>query len=641
MSSLLPTAPAAGADLGSGVAPAPVPVPVPVPAPVRRAVAGFNSFRSQLIGLFGALAFVVVVGLSWPLGRMLTDEALRERGQALHTTASSVALMLAEGMRERLREVELMADTSQVHDLGLHPARWAREIAWLRHGRPHYAWIGVADAQGMVLAAHNGMLKGRDVSQRSWFSAALQQPYLGDVHTAKLLASLLPAPAGGEPLRFLDLAAPLRNPGGQTIGVLAVHVDWRWVQHVIDGVRSRQAYDEGVRIFILDRQGRVIHRPAGNKRGGEGPLPAIPSARPALSAWLDASKELVVGVRLPQVDGMADLGWTVVAAQPEEPVLAHVDAVRRTVLGWGALAAVLAALLGAVIARWFSAPLLSLIAAAQRICAGERNLDIGTVAPMHTSELQVLSQSLSTMTHALVARELELRGMNAELEARVAERTAELDALNRHLAELAHQDGLTGLHNRRFADQMLATQLALNRRRGGALGVLLADVDHFKSVNDRHGHAVGDAVLQAVSASLRATVRESDVVARWGGEEFLVILPECDHAGLLQVAEALRRAVASLNVPVAGPCTISIGGAVAHDGAQTAAGLLHAADEALYAAKREGRNRVVLSPPAPPSAPSPAPQPADGPACERQPADVPACDPPPADAMAPDPQPAR
>jgi diguanylate cyclase (GGDEF)-like protein len=578
---------------------------IPQPTPPGAAPRTLR-FGAQLIGLFGGLAFVLVVALSWPLGRMLTEQALRERGQALHTTASGVALMLAEGLRERLREVELMAEASQAHHIGLQPARWQREIAWLREGRPHYAWIGVADASGTVLAAHGDLLLGQDVSQRPWFRQALARPFLGDLHPAKLLSQLLPRPASGEPLRFLDLAAPLRDEQGRAIGVLGVHINWDWAQHVIDGVRSREAYGDGVRVYIVDREGRVIHHPAGSRRGGQGVLPAVPRPQPALLAWLDAEPELAVGVPLPRQSGLPDLGWTVVATQPEAPVLAHVQAVRRTVLSWGALAGICAMVLAALAARRFSQPLGRIQRAAEQISDGDRNVDIAAVVGrQRTREMAGLAQSLATMTRSLMARELEVRGMNAQLESRVAERTEELAAANRHLAELAHQDGLTGLHNRRFADQMLATQLALNRRRGGALGVLLADVDHFKGVNDRHGHAVGDAVLQAVSASLRATVRESDVVARWGGEEFLVILPECDHAGLLQVAETLRAAVASLNVPVAGRCTVSIGGAVAHDGAQTAAGLLHAADEALYAAKRDGRNRVVLAPLAQPSATAP------------------------------------
>jgi diguanylate cyclase (GGDEF)-like protein len=199
------------------------------------------------------------------------------------------------------------------------------------------------------------------------------------------------------------------------------------------------------------------------------------------------------------------------------------------------------------------------------------------------------------MTGRLLEREQELARSNEALEARVAERTAALERANEELAALAHQDGLTGLRNRRAADERLAHELARHRRLRRPLGVLLADIDHFKSINDRHGHAVGDAVLRAVAQRLAASLRETDLAARFGGEEFLVLLPETDRAGLARVAEKLRAAVEALNLEQVGTVTTSLGGAVAEDGAGDAALLLERADQALYGAKAAGRNRVVVS----------------------------------------------
>jgi two-component system cell cycle response regulator len=164
--------------------------------------------------------------------------------------------------------------------------------------------------------------------------------------------------------------------------------------------------------------------------------------------------------------------------------------------------------------------------------------------------------------------------------------------------EMAVTDPLTGLRNRRYVRRHLDGVL-----RGAGAAVLLMDVDRFKAINDTHGHAIGDAVLQEVAARMRGQVRAADVVARYGGEEFLVVMAGTTAADVLAVAERLRAAVAAEPVVVDGlalPVTISIGVAVATQG-MGAEQVLGAADAALYRAKRDGRDRVVLAePPDPP-----------------------------------------
>ena len=165
------------------------------------------------------------------------------------------------------------------------------------------------------------------------------------------------------------------------------------------------------------------------------------------------------------------------------------------------------------------------------------------------------------------------------------------DVLRRHgadaraVAELAFVDQLTGLANRRGALRWLETL------QPGSL-VVLVDVDHFKRVNDVHGHATGDEVLVAVAGRLRAAVREGDVAVRWGGEEFLVLLRDADEAEWPLVAERLRAAVAATGREP--PVTASVGGAAVCDGEDWEAALARA-DAALYDAKAAGRDRVVLA----------------------------------------------
>jgi two-component system, cell cycle response regulator len=176
----------------------------------------------------------------------------------------------------------------------------------------------------------------------------------------------------------------------------------------------------------------------------------------------------------------------------------------------------------------------------------------------------------------------------------------ELARRNAELEELARTDVLTGLANRRHADDVLRATIAGARRHGRDVSVILVDIDRFKSVNDRHGHAVGDAVLRAVAARLAAGLREEDTASRWGGEEFLLVLPDAPDAGV--IAERLRATLAADPVHTGdGHCvavTASFGWA-AWSAGETADTLVARADTALYAAKDGGRDRVVSAAPAP------------------------------------------
>ena len=171
--------------------------------------------------------------------------------------------------------------------------------------------------------------------------------------------------------------------------------------------------------------------------------------------------------------------------------------------------------------------------------------------------------------------------------------------LHRIVERQALVDGLTGLANRRQCEETLAVELARLERFGGELAIVVADLDWFKDDNDRFGHPSGDAVLRELAQLLQETVRDVDLAGRWGGEEFLVILPGTDLSGGAQVAERIRVALAGRVVLSADgtpiPVTASFGVA-ATPPASTAAELFSAADAALYEAKRNGKNRVEVAP---------------------------------------------
>jgi diguanylate cyclase len=182
-----------------------------------------------------------------------------------------------------------------------------------------------------------------------------------------------------------------------------------------------------------------------------------------------------------------------------------------------------------------------------------------------------------------------------ELEQVVHSEARANEALQRALREMeeaAMVDRLTGAWNRRRFEETASAEMALASRRRSPVSVALLDLDHFKRVNDVRGHGVGDAVLAGSAATFRKELRISDVLVRWGGEEFLVLLPATGVAGATVLAEKLRRALERTPFATAGTVTVSVGVAE-HIPEETLASWIERADRALYRAKAAGRNRVV------------------------------------------------
>lgn len=195
---------------------------------------------------------------------------------------------------------------------------------------------------------------------------------------------------------------------------------------------------------------------------------------------------------------------------------------------------------------------------------------------------------------ALCAIDTTPRDISA-LELGLLKDLAELVTEQLELRRLASVDGLTGLLRRRTFLDFADRELMLACRSKMPNSALMIDADHFKAINDHHGHNVGDQVLKTLAGTLKAGLRSTDILGRLGGEEFGVLLPATDLAGSLEVAERLRSLVAGLEIRTpsgAVPVTISIGATQAATGEDIAT-LLHRADGALFKAKRTGRNRIV------------------------------------------------
>jgi diguanylate cyclase (GGDEF)-like protein len=220
-------------------------------------------------------------------------------------------------------------------------------------------------------------------------------------------------------------------------------------------------------------------------------------------------------------------------------------------------------------------------------------LDPGDMKPF-SQIIQEANEELGNLSISNVYLMIEFKQAKEK-----AERLAyELKEANEKLRELASRDGLTGLYNHRFFQEALDLELARAQRYGRAVALVLFDIDHFKKINDTHGHPSGDVVLANLSKAVQSLVRTNDIVARYGGEEFAIVMPETDIEGATILAERVRGVIENLEFLAKGTkikATVSLGVTSYKPGARIVerANMVAVADKALYISKQSGRNRVT------------------------------------------------
>ena len=239
--------------------------------------------------------------------------------------------------------------------------------------------------------------------------------------------------------------------------------------------------------------------------------------------------------------------------------------------------------------------------AVERLGRGESPVRTPTGGPQ---ELRWLAARVEEASTRLASTRTSLDARIQELEKDLSRRSHEVDQVNRLLMDLANRDALTGLANRRRLEIDLERHLSLARRTGQPLAVIMIDLDRFKTYNDTVGHLAGDTLLRTVASALRARARATDLVVRWGGDEFCVLAPGTSSEGAIAAAEglveAIREATSELPLPDTGEIVgASAGVACFPDDAQEARQLVARADAALYLAKENGRGTVARLPAAP------------------------------------------
>lgn len=553
-----------------------------------------NSFRVRLALWFGGLSLFTLLSVGIYAGLLTTAQIKVTAGESVYANAMAAAELLGANLREREMEIVLLSQAPHFVRGDLSSPDLLASLERRRILRSEFAWLGVADVTGKVIQASDNLLVNESVAQRPWFIAGLKGVFTGDVHEALLLAKLLPNSSSTEPLRFIDFAAPIRNKEGQVIGVVAAHAHWNWVTETVQRVANRRERDSGSEILIVSDAGNVLYPQA---LAGVSRLPENLSGNKNYSknssivTWDDGRQYLTSQV-LVDASANTHFGWRIVVRQPLENALAPVYATYWHFLILAFIAMILFSLLAWRLAQSVSKPI-------EQLAAAARSIKLHTTAPRYPTgtnlrEVAQLSNAMQSMTESLLTRERELELLNQTLEQQVLQRTEALAAANKQLEHLATTDPLTGVNNRRWFDEKVADCVRMGQRTGHGFSLLLLDADHFKKVNDNHGHPVGDAVLQQIARVIKDNIRTTDFVARYGGEEFAVILPNSPNAiAVSTVAEKIRSAIETATFPDVGHMTMSIGSSAWHPNETSATAVIQRTDEALYTAKAAGRNRVV------------------------------------------------
>lgn len=551
--------------------------------------------RQRLAWLIVLLLILGVGPLYWYIDYTHARSLLEDRNRLMAERAQAVATVVSENLRERQREIVLLANSELLRDQPLDSPAVNAAIQRLQASYPYYSWIGLTNHQGVVEAASGDLLVGQNVSARPWFSKGLQGPFIGDLHEAVLLAKLLPNedPAAG-PIRFIDFTAPVLDAESKVKGVLASHAHWRWAEDTVDAIFPREQARGNIEIFLVNHQFDVVYP---NEPDTPRTVPSGIAARapaedqpPAFRVWEDQIEYLDTLAEVPEVHPDHPLGWKVVARQSRKHALEEIRALQQVVLIVALIMLLTFSAIAWFLARQISRPLEQLAHTARRIQQGAeiRHFEVNS----STREINQLVEALRGMTSTLLSQRQALARTNQELEAKVAERTSALAQANRELSALIRHDTLTGLPNRRAIDERLHADFERWERLRTPYAVAVLDIDHFKRVNDTHGHAAGDEVLCYLAKCMRSQMRETDLCARQGGEEFLVVLAVQNLKEALSAAEKLRQHIAQATFPVVGHLTVSIGVAIAEVDDSHPEAIVQRADRHLYQAKQAGRNRI-------------------------------------------------
>ena len=551
--------------------------------------------RTSVCLLIAVLA--IAVGETWVL--RASAQLRQEAGSLMLRTAREMADRLSHEMAARAREVQLLSRIDLLRDASHADADTdavRAALDRLRTSLPVYAWIGVADAEGKVVTATDDALVGQSIAARPVFRNGRRGLWTGDVHEAVMFATFAPH-RPDEAVRFVDAAAPIRAADGSLRGVLALHMSWQWAAEMRDALLKPLGAHSSLQLMVYGADGRLLLAPQG---GGTPNLPTATLAaleeRWNIEHWSDGIEAISASAESRSSGEFQGFGWRVVARDPQAVSAADVARLRRDAWTWTAAVAAACAL----VAWWLIG---RMVAPVDRVV---RNVaHAGTETTPASLGATITRPGGGAVSVVRSQRRHDVQRITAAV-ARLQNAPKDRELADKTLEELAHHDLLTGLLNRAY---LAPLSERLQQREPDAppmeFCVLCLDLDDFKPINDRHGHAAGDQVLAQIGARLRHNAREQDFVFRLGGDGFMLLMPCPPGEGTALARSVANRVLTDLQRPVS-YLTLSglrvgcsIGGAIWQPDAAPLADAMQCAGEALDAAKRAGRGQFRQVLPAP------------------------------------------
>jgi diguanylate cyclase (GGDEF)-like protein len=428
--------------------------------------------------------------------------------------------------------------------------------------------------------------------------------------TSALLQSLLKqsmnefhrsVPYGDEVTRRLHqwLLIPVATPGGSNVTVCV-----KTSLDDLTGLLSETVFPDVDDLYIVDEEGRLLSRPRlarpeeSRTRGFASDdfetiitqSSTAPSGIQPITGVAHASQDRRKTRYLASAIQEQLTSWWIVCEAAESRVFGPVAAWKNRVILVVGVISLLFLLVAWRLSRNVLAPLSQLTLGTKRINQGL----VGVAIPVtRMDEVGEMITAFNEMAQRIAFNEARLKSNNVELK----RTNDELTVANDKLGELSVTDGLTGLFNHRHFWDLMDQEIKRSARTGKQLALVIADVDNFKDVNDRFGHAAGDRLIRSIAEVVKTTIRATDLAARYGGEEFAILLPETDRRGAMEVSEKLRRAVEEAVFEVLESdevisTTVSTGVSLYRGDRHE---FFNAADEALYISKSAGKNRVTFA----------------------------------------------
>lgn len=533
------------------------------------------------------VSFVIAFGAAY-VGR---EEAMRLISREMIQISETASDRMDRHFQSVYHRVKSYADFDLIRSaVSTDPKKLRPSFDRLNASFPDYNWLAFVSREGVVVVASEGKRENENVAGEAWFLKALQGPAIEDAPDFNALQT---AVEGGQDVEisFVKFAFPVYNYSNELAGVLVASIHWREIEEIRSAMEKN-----GDEIVVVTSSGEVLlGSKALRNRYPSSQIMKMKRAKHEVFIDQGPKAEFLSGYSL--MDGHREfpgMGWGVIARRNSEAAFAVTRQLFWSIVGIGTGVAILGILLAGVIANRVSRPIGELTLAAHRL--GRENGV--TSLPRLRGSREVIH--LSTSLRSLLLRIGFVERLTQEAQARAAEEARKFANDIASLRKLAETDPLTNLLNRRAFMESASDAMRYYQRYNRPIATLIVDIDHFKRVNDDHGHAAGDAVIRRVGELIAQTLRETDKVARFGGEEFVVLLREVSEHDAHELAERIRLIIAESVIPYDDKelsVTVSVGCAAITSHDRDVEELIERTDRALYAAKASGRNCIRIAPP--------------------------------------------